>query len=76
MLFYFMALKINTYPIKESVLLKDDGMRCQKVRNGTVFLCSLCETVIYKPQSIKVILKMVKQEVETSKPRSLVWKRK
>jgi len=35
MLFYFTALKIkiNTYPIKKSLLLKDDGMECQKVRN-------------------------------------------
>jgi len=39
-------------------------------------LCRLCEAIIYKPQSIKVILKMVGQEVETSKPRSLMWKGK
>lgn len=45
-------------------------------KNWNSLLCRLCEAIIYKPQSIKVILKMVGQEVETGKPRSLMWKGK
>lgn len=39
-------------------------------------LCKLYEAIIYKLQSIKEILKTVRQEVETSKSRPLTWKGK